>query len=199
MFSLKDKMLAGVALVFLLSLLYSILRYIIFKGVGWVDFPIYVLNKALSLGMVILFALTHYLRNRAPGNAAAVIQGFAVLFTVLHVLLSLLVFSPHYFPDFFDGGRLSLVGNLSMFFGVLAIGVLLALTENKSFKELNAIVGSRKSMASILFLVISMHVLVMGFDVWIKPSAWPGSLPPITLVAFIVLATTVFLIRRRKS
>ena len=199
MFDMKDKLLSTVVLVFLLSLFYSILRYNIFKGVDWVDFPTYVLNKALSLSILILFALTHYHRNRAHSKSSALIQEFAILFAVLHILLSFLVFSPHYFPDFFDDSKLSLTGNLSMFFGVLAIGILLALTDKKSFKELSFTISNKKNIASMLFLAISMHVLIMGFNGWIKPHTWPGNLPPITLVAFIVAAMTVFLIRKRNS
>jgi hypothetical protein len=156
-----------------------------------------VLNKALSLSALILFALTHYHRNSSHSKSSVLIQEFAILFTVLHILLSLLVFSPHYFPDFFADSKLSLTGNLSMFFGVLAIGILLALTNKKSFQELNLTMSNKKNMASIFFLAISMHVLVMGFNGWIKPHTWPGHLPPITLVAFIVTLLTVFLIRKR--
>jgi hypothetical protein len=40
-------------------------------------------------------------------------------------------------------------------------------------------------MGYFSLLLAAGHVLVMGLSGWFEPGGWPGSLPPISLVAFI--------------
>ena len=57
---IRDNSIIIIIAVFLFSLIYAVLRYNVFKGVPWIDFPTYVFNKVLSLSALILFVLNHF-------------------------------------------------------------------------------------------------------------------------------------------
>jgi hypothetical protein len=43
------------------------------------------------------------------------------------------------------------------------------------------------------------HVLVMGLSGWLTPANWPGGLPPITLLAFLVAVWPLLAWFRRRA
>ena len=50
--------------VFAFSLVYSVLRYHIFKGVGWEHLPLFIVNKVMALTGVLLITLSVFARRK---------------------------------------------------------------------------------------------------------------------------------------
>ena len=170
--------------------------------VPWKDFPFFILNKGLSLAAFILLTMNFAL---GPLNnlGVSVSQGWlnarkamgmtGFLLVMVHALMSFLLFNPAVYGKFFlDNGTLTLLAGLSMLFGVFAFVVLWGynmsfqtfLREDKAFIQF---ITSRKFM---LFagLLGAAHLFFMGYEGWLKPGGWHGSLPPISLVAFAFFA-----------
>src|SRR3989338_4741936 len=182
------------------SVLYAFVRYNIFKGVPLANFPLYVMNKSVALAAVGLIALSFLMRAmslawpKVFGPKLYLRKWFGLFgfgFAAIHAMMSLLLFNASNYPKFFVKGQLSLVGELSMLFGILAFFVfsIVALT------SLPAIAKAMKPQdwqnvqrtGYIAFFLVLLHVFVMGFEGWLTPDKWPGGLLPISLIAFIII------------
>lgn len=180
------------------SLSYTALRYVFFAGVPPSDWPLFLLNKVLSLAGLVLLALS-YLIGKVPWPGNPDVQqrlslvkfcgvtGFALIVT--HAFASLLLVSPAYYPAFFAGAKLSIIGSLSLLLGILSLWcfVLPAIaTIPFMYESLGAELWLRRQRMGYLGLALSaLHVGVMGFEGWGKPGTWPGHLPPISLLSCI--------------
>jgi DMSO/TMAO reductase YedYZ heme-binding membrane subunit len=51
-------------------------------------------------------------------------------------------------------------------------------------------------MGYLSLVLVAVHLVALGFKGWLKPEAWPGWLPSISLLAFV--AAVIPLIVRRK-
>lgn len=182
----------------LLSLAYAVVRYHGFGGVPWTDFPMFILNKAISLTAFLLLTLNfalgplHNLTGRVPAswlNARKALGMTGFLLAFVHLVMSLMLFGPANYARFFeDSGKLSLIGGLSMVTGIVSWVILWAynasfqtfLREDRAFI---AFITSRGFMMTALLLGAA-HLFFMGYAGWMEPSGWHGGLPPISLVAF---------------
>ncbi len=188
--------------VIILSLAYAIIRYNIIKGTPWENLPLFIFNKAFALASVIIIGLSFVLGPLAKLSPKKFSQklflrrslgliGFTI--AALHALISLLIFSPSYYPKFFnETGKLTLEGELSMLFGALALFIfaIVAITslpsiENKMNKKHWL---SIQRSGYLAFFLVLLHVAFMGFKGWLVPADWPGGLPPISLIAFVIIA-----------
>ena len=194
-------------IIFLAVFAYAIVRYNVIKGVPWTELPLFISNKAISLSAVVFIALSYALgsltrfwpKTFAPALGARKffgLLGFGL--AALHGFISLLLFSPAYYPKFFAvGGKLNLVGELSMVFGVLtffvfalvAVSSIPAVANSMELKRWLAI----QRVGYLGLVLIFFHVFIMGFEGWLKPGGWPGGLLPISLVAAIVIALALLL------
>lgn len=186
---------------------YAIIRYHILKGVSWEEFPLFISNKALSLSAVAFISLSYILGPLSHffpkmfDPAKNLRKYFGLLgfgLAAFHGALSLLLFTPAYYPKFFyETGKLTLVGELSMLFGVLSFFVF-------SIIAIVSIPAVSKDMDKSQWLkmqhmgytgciLVLLHVTTMGLEGWMKPSGWPGGLLPISLVAAIVIFTMLLL------
>jgi len=177
---------------------YSILRYHVVGPVAWKDFPFFILNKGISLSAFILLTLNFGLgpaKNLGvpvPAswlNARKALGVTGFLLVLIHVLMSLMLFSPAVYGNFFDhNATITLLAGLSMFTGIVAFVVLWGynlsfqthLREDKAFIQF---ITSRKFLLSAMTLGAA-HLFFMGYSGWLNPSGWHGGLPPISLVAF---------------
>lgn len=196
------------AVIFLLVLTYSILRYNVVKGISWVELPLYINNKAIALSAVVFIAIAIILgpisqwwpkvaHKIYPLRKTFGLLGFGL--AVIHSFISLLIFSPQYYGKFFDAsGSLNLIGELSMLFGVLGLFVfsLVAIASLPSVEESMPYEKWKRvqRLGYLAFFFVLLHVLIMGLESWVTPEHWPGGLLPISLVAFIVILVA-FLIR----
>ena len=187
---------------FLISLIYVVARYHIFGNVPLKSFPLYVLNKGISLTAFILltynftFGPLKNLGIRVPQswlNARKALGMTGFILIVIHVFISMLIFKPAVYPKFFEtDGTLTLLAGLSMLAGVLAFVFLWIF--NMSFqtflrddKAFISFITSRKFLLWSL-TIGAFHLLFMGYKGWLNPSGWNGGMPPVTLVAFVFFA-----------
>lgn len=179
---------------------YSILRYHIVGPVPWKDLSFFILNKGICLSAFVLLTMNFGLgpaKNLGwsvpigwlNARMAIGITGFLLVF--VHVLMSILLFTPAIYGKFFDAqSTLTLNAGLSMFAGILAFVVLwgynlsfkTTMREDKAFIQF---ITSRKFLLWAMLLGAA-HLVFMGYSGWLKPSDWQGGLPPISLVAFAV-------------
>jgi hypothetical protein len=103
-----------------MSLVYATVRYNVFKGVPWSDWPVYVVNNALALSSLLIL-LTWILRARlGPDESMASLLSNARRLALVHAGLSLAILSPAYFPAFFLDGKLSWPSGVSVLLGAVA-------------------------------------------------------------------------------
>jgi hypothetical protein len=163
------------------ALLYATVRYNVFKGVPWTEWPTFVVNKAAALGALLLVVL-HLLRRRTRGaGTQGHLVSAAAWLAALHVGLSLAILSPASFPKLFVEGKPTTAAAWSILLGALAAA--------------GAFAGSRRPDAwsdragslrlGLLAFVPGLHAALLGYEGWFAPSTWPGYLVPITLIAFV--------------
>lgn len=198
----KNSAASLIAVVIAFGMGYSVLRYHIAGPVPWKDLSFFILNKGVCLSAFILLTMNFAFgpaRNLGlqvpPGwlNARMAIGITGFLLVLVHVLMSLMLFSPAIYGKFFDAnGTMTLNAGLSMFTGIVAFVVLwgynlsfkTTLREDKAFI---AFITSRKFLLWAMLLGAA-HLFFMGYSGWLKPGGWHGGLPPISLVAFTVFA-----------
>jgi DMSO/TMAO reductase YedYZ heme-binding membrane subunit len=202
----KDISLKAVLLTFAASLLYSVIRYNIVGGVEWKELPLFILNKVFALNGILLLIFTFSvspLKNLSfnipqswlNARKGLGIAGFISIF--IHLIMSLLLFTPAYYGKFFDlSGKLTLNAGLSMLTGVIAFVILwfynISFFKTGKNNDLKRIIKSR----SFLLLVMpfsALHIFFMGYKGWLNPAGWHGGMPPISLVAFFFFVAGYFL------
>ena len=183
----------------ILSMGYAVLRYHIFGGVPWKDFPFFIFNKGISLSAFVLLTfnfsagpLKNLGVNVSSGwlNARKAMGMTGFLLVLIHVLMSFLLFNPSVYGKFFqENGTLTLLAGLSMLGGVLSFVVLWGynLSFQTHLREDQAFIGfitSRKFLLAAMLLG-AIHLFFMGYQGWLNPAGWHGGLPPISLVGFV--------------
>jgi hypothetical protein len=160
------------------SLVYATVRYNVFKGVPWSDWPVYVVNKALALSSLLLL-LTWILRARlGPDESMSNLISHARRFALVHAGLSLAILSPAYFPAFFVGGKLNWPSGVSVLIGTVAASGLHVTTQP------DVPWRSAVRRAGVVGLMAGTHAMLNGYGSWLAPVTWPGYMAPITLIAF---------------
>jgi len=163
------------------SLGYAISRYLLLGDVAFTQLPVFIANKAIALfALLLLFASSLAHQRGQKLNARRLGHG-AWHAGLVHLGLSLAIFSPAYYDNFFDQQQLSLAGELLVLFGVLAGYLFWRLSEAQSHRLI--------WLKLALYSLLAGHLLPMGGS-WLSPSLWPGGLPPISLLAFALLLGT---------
>ena len=179
----------SIAIVIGCVLFYAIVRYHLLKGVPWHHFPLYVVNKASAVSAVFFFALAlAFPAIRKTGNGEERRCALAGLVLVsIHAMISMLILNAGYFPMLFRDGKLNLTGEISLLLGIVAltIAVILATGALPPLRTFSERAGERLKVCTLA--LAGAHVYFLGIASWLKPSAWPGNLPPLTLVSFVVV------------
>lgn len=202
-----------IAITIALSFLYAIFRYHIMGTVPWKDLPFFIFNKGVALSSFILlvfnftFGPLNNIGIKVPeswlnSRRALGMSGF--LLVLIHALMSFMIFNKDVFGKFFETtGTMTLMAGLSMLGGVLAFVVLWAynLSFQTHLREDKVFIKFITSRNFLLFamLLSAVHLFFMGYEGWIKPSSWPGGLPPISLIgfSFFVCAYVINLLGRK--
>jgi len=200
----KNSAAAIITIVLIFGLAYAITRYHLVGPVPWKDFPMFILNKGISLSAFILLALNFGLGPlKSLGvkvsegwlNARKALGMTGFLLVLIHALMSFMLFSPAVYGKFFEAdGTLTLLAGLSMLAGVCAFVVLWGynmsfqtfLREDKAFIQF---ITSRKFMLFALLLGAA-HIFFMGYEGWLNPDGWHGGMPPVSLVAIAIFAVS---------
>lgn len=196
-----------------LNLLTVTCSYNVHKGYDWFHLPLQVTNKAICWTALTGFALSQVpgilarMSNTIHGNSlhtkAKWLRNFLKLrkqlgllslwFLLVHVIMSLLLFSPAYYGKFFispkaAATKMNSIGENSMLFAVLgtAFYVIMGLCSLPSIgvqmtnKQWQLVYGP---LAWVALAFGTIHVLIMGVKGWNDQHKWPGNLPPITLTS----------------
>jgi hypothetical protein len=178
------------------SVVYATARYNIFKGVPWNDWPTYTLNKALGLSALLLLVFSVIRKRSAEGHSNGRTLGMASVFASMHVLLSLTLLSPAYYETLFLRGKLTGAAGLSMVLGAAAAAVMAAGKRTHGAQDAK---GGVRNLA-ILAFVVGIHATLQGIAGWFVPSKWPGLMPPITLISFLLgLAAVAIALSPRRT
>jgi hypothetical protein len=120
----------------------------------------------------------------------------AWVFTYVHVGLSLALLSPAYYPDLFVGGKLTVAVGWSMMLGATAAALMYAGRGPHGGQDPHEVVRN----LAILALASGVHAMLQGFLKWFAPSTWPGMMPPITLISFLLgLAAVAVYLRAKRD
>ncbi|WP_110356567.1 MULTISPECIES: hypothetical protein [unclassified Arenibacter] len=199
--SAQRKYLRFIWLVLIISMGYAVLRYNVVGTVAWKEVPIFILNKGVSLAAIVLLTFSFSIgpldnlgfSTLNFGLESRKIWGISgLLLTIFHLLLSFLIFNPHYYPKFFDKDlSLSVIGNFSLFAGMASFMILglyhwCFRNRSKNKEILINLITSKKFLLVLLFL-LGTHLFFMGYATWASPSKWQGGLPPISLISFMVV------------
>ena len=174
-----EKLLASI---FLFTAFYAITRYHVFGPVLWQDLPVFTINKILIFSAIFLWAFnqTHWVKTDDKSRIFAYIK----VLIGLHILLSSIILKPYYLKSFFTSlNGLSLTGNLALSVGALAA----ALFFGRAYLNLKP-----KSASFLILIFVAFHLFFMGWHSWLTPSHWYGFMPPITLIAFLLIAFILF-------
>lgn len=192
--------------------LYASLRYIVFKGVDPIHFPLYIVNKIISVSGLFFLAVSYAtgklnqfrfedFNRQSRFIKFSGLAGFSL--SAMHVFISLIILGPAYFPKFYAGEMMNLTAELSMLMGVIslycftipAITTIPAMQEAFGLKKWQQ--GQRIGYLGLLSAFF--HATIMGFSGWFDVSSWPGYLPPITLISAIIAVFPLYLKYLRKS
>jgi hypothetical protein len=162
------------------SFAYATLRYNVFKGVPWTDWPAYTLNKALAFAALALIALAMF--RLAARRSTGTILAAGGAFGLVHSLLSFALLDPVYYPRLYDSGKLTFLAGLSLTLGAAAAAAMdIGARKSGSWRP-----NQRHAALAAIAFGIGLHAALPAFSTWIVPATWPGSLPPITLLSFAV-------------
>lgn len=164
-----------------LSLGYATLRYNVLKGVSWADWPAYTLNKAIAVAALLLIVVAISRLMQRMGGIGKLLA-LAGVFALMHSLLSFALFSPAYYARLFEGGKLTLLGGASMALGAAAMAAM-ELGARRSGKWTRAQKG--KGLA-LIASIGGLHAALSAVPTWLEPGTWPGAMPPLTLISFVV-------------
>lgn len=177
-----------------LAVFYATLRYNVFKGVPWTDWPAYTFNKAIAVGSLLLLAAATFRLVRRR-SSIAILMSWAGALALAHSLLSFALFNPGYFPRLFEDGKLTFLAGLSITLGAGVMAVM-ELGARRSAGWTPAL--QSKALAFTAFAT-GLHAALPALNSWIEPRAWPGGLPPLTLISFAIglAALTAWKFRRK--
>jgi DMSO/TMAO reductase YedYZ heme-binding membrane subunit len=183
-------------LVLVVVLAYAIVRYVVVGTVPVSQLPVFIVDKALAVGAIVLVALAlaigPLVRMRAidaswmKQRKALGVHGF--VYGTLHALLAIATLSPARYGKLYDkAGVLTLEGGFVVLAGVLAFASLIvpAITSANVVREsITPAAWRRAQRLGVVALALGLaHVIVLGWRSWLAPATWPGSLPPLTAIA----------------
>ncbi len=175
---------ALVAGVLLASLGYAVVRYNVFAGVSHEHVSVFVANKAISVGALVLIGISGLVAGPARRKALGLV---GLVLAVTHVLLSLLVLDRAYLPaQYLPDGTLRALAEGSMLAGAIATALLLW-RGGASGMRVQAPRHGRSLLPGVgrtALALVALHTLALGGRGWLEPGAWPGGMPPITLLTF---------------
>ncbi len=199
------------AAIFGVSLAYAIVRYHIVGTVDWRHFPLFILNKVISLSAVGFVASSYLVgkifrwhdHDKALRLVVIKFCGLMGFFLAcVHGLMSVFLLTPAYFAKYFNAdGRLNLQGEAGMALGIVALFFLLSPAITTLPMMPKALGGWRwkrsQRVGYVALLLTGVHLVFLGLKGWMTPGKWPSGMVPISLIAFVMVLIPLFVKRRR--
>jgi hypothetical protein len=186
-----------IVLLFILAMAYSAIRYVGFAPANLEHLPVFVLNKGISMAAAFCFTFAFWQQwRRMRGTVTRVDPATwfraGIFGVVIHVLLSLAILRPSYFPEFFADDRLSFNGELIFLLGALAAGGIYLLSRN-------AWTSRQRWWLSIATISLLFgHVLAMGVARGLNLNRSHAYLPPMWLLSLLGITFGAFYLLRSR-
>lgn len=172
----------AIAAAVILSASYATLRYNVFKRVPWSDWPHVIGNKILALASLLLIATAIWRLGGKRRKPIRTLMAVGSAMAVAHSLLSLAILDPGHLDKFYVGAKLTASAGASLLLGSLASGLLY---RGGGTPGSSAPRASAPALGVIAFLS-GCHAALPSASGWFDPARWPGAMPPITLISFLV-------------
>ena len=197
-----------VATVFVFSIIYAVTRYWVFGPVAGENIPLFLMNKAVSMGSVLALLLAAYSHFKEDAAKSRFWGKITVHSAVIHIIMSFPLIDPEYYPVFYGyadaASRMNRVGELVMLFGVLAAYFYWLTVQSKP----GSAAMRRFKIWSCVF--VAAHIFELGAGPWVRGgpvsgwlnvAGWHGGMPPITLLttAAAGIALVFYLLRPAKE
>ena len=193
------------------ALVYAIVRYHLAGDVAWQHFPLFILNKVVSLAAVGFVASSYLIgkifrwhdHDKALRLVVIKFCGLVGFFLAgIHAFMSVLIMTPSYFGKYFlDDGKMNLQGEVGMGAGIVALFFLTSPAITTLPMMPKALGGWRwkrsQRVGYLALLLVAVHLLFLGLKGWLTPGKWPAGMVPISLVAFVVALIPLVVKRRR--
>lgn len=186
--------------IFGLISVYTIVRYVVFKGVDAEFIPLYLFNKVLALASVVFIAISYLLgplhafdpqmfETKLSLRRPFGLLGFAC--ASIHSLISIILLTPYYYPALYMGGHFTLYASLHLLFGILAMLVfaIVAISSIPNVMQTTKAAEWRsiQRLGYLAYIFVLVHVYTVGVNSWKDYTVWPGGLVPISLIAFNII------------
>ena len=193
-----------VVALYVASIVYSSIRYVVFAPKNLENLPVFVVNKGVSMAAAICFALGFlqvFRRSRGVLTGIEPSTWFraGVFGALWHIPMSLAILNPGYFKEFFHPTtqanpipRMTFSGEMVFLFGGLAAGLVYLLMRP------NWTPIARWWISLAAMVVLLAHVLAMGYCRGLNINASHAYLPPMWLLSAIGIAIGVVWILRTK-
>lgn len=195
--------LARIGGLYLASIVYSAIRYVVFAPQNLENLPVFVVNKGVSMAAALSFAMGFLAQLRLARGGTATVSPAAwfragVFGAIWHIPMSLAILEPSYFKEFFRpieaaaegmpalAPRMSFGGELVFMFGGLAAALVFLLLR----PQWDA--ATRRLISIAAMLALLAHVLAMGWSRGLNINAKHAYLPPMWLLSVIGIAIGVW-------
>lgn len=199
--------LARIAGLYVASIAYSAIRYVVFAPQNLESLPVFVVNKGVSMAAALSFAMGFLASLRlARGGSPRVSPGdwfrAGAFGAIWHIPMSLAILEPAYFKEFFRpieaaaeglpaiAPRMSFEGELVFMFGGLAAALVFLLMRPQWTS------ATRRRISIVAMLALLAHVLAMGWCRGLNINAKHAYLPPMWLLSVIGVAIGIWWLLR---
>jgi hypothetical protein len=170
---------------FLFTTAYAVIRYVGFGHVSLLHVPVYIMNKSISMTAVEALLLAALGVMRSEKDTVRFWTDVCSQLVFVHVILSLGILSKGYFTSYFDGDKMSLTGEVVLLMGALAVYCFWRLKVAEIKPAL------RRTLTLLACSLVAVHLFAMGFDGWLAVQKWNGGMPPITLLSFLLVISSL--------
>ena len=178
------------ASIFALCLAYALIRYSVFGPVPVDHWPAYIFNKAVSVFAIAMLAISawHYRQGK---KELSKLEGRWVWHgIVIHSLLSLGLLNSDYYPKFFAAEGMNLLGEWVLLLGVMGSYVAWQISHHHGI--------AHHRLKRWLCALGGLHLIPMASS-WAAPASWHGSMPPMSLISFLIAVLALFFYWRYKG
>jgi DMSO/TMAO reductase YedYZ heme-binding membrane subunit len=202
----KLKVIKVLVVIFLLSLVYSVVQFIVIRDMPWSNLPLLIANKAIAWTSLVSICLS-YLTGIFQKTGKRILSGFLPLrkylgmygfyLAMVHIMITLSILTADRFPALYDGIRINSKGENVILFGMLCLCgfIMPAISSVKAVRE-SISTEKWKRIQQIGYgalLANFFHVFSLDYEIWFVTNNWIGNMPPITMIAAVVSMLTLFM------
>ncbi|HUJ16742.1 MAG TPA: hypothetical protein VL197_02015 [Nitrospirota bacterium] len=178
---------------FLFTTAYAVIRYAGFGHVSLIHVPVYIMNKSISMTAVEALFMAALGLMRSEKDAVRFWTDACSQLVFVHILLSLGILTKGYFASYFEGDKMSLTGEVVLLMGALAAYCFWRLKAAAIKPAL------QRTLTLLACTLVAVHLFAMGFDGWLHVEKWNGGMPPITLLSFLLVISSLTVYLRAKE